>query len=228
VLEHLLKKKKDSNLQIDQDIKTTKDFYELTFTPNTKKESKFPFKCGVTDIECNGHGKFVFGTESKVLVSEKALKEINPNLASCKDKINKNEVGDLDKIYDEGNEDKLVCPVTNKKFGRPILLYPITPAELTRAIQFQQATSKKRKHKKSKKNKDDCSDPKIPKQNRAVSSIASGSVKDITGEITGDMEKSKELENYRKLNLIGDTRNEGLKDESATAKLFNYTRPYFK
>lgn len=144
------------------EIKSTKDFWELknyTKNPNYSEEidktiekpSKFPFLCPVTGVEMNGiSGKFVFGLNSKSLVSEKALKECNmgvfPNSLSNAGKSSSagEDAENLHACYSANYEEKLMCPMVSKPFGRPILLYPSTKAEIDRAKAYVHV--KKRKH----------------------------------------------------------------------------------
>jgi len=109
--------------------------------------SNFPYSCETSCLEMNGQYKFVFGLESKAIVSEQALREVNAKLFP-KNKGTSNEVisGSLHPCYDAAKEKLLICPVTNKPFGRPILLYPSSPIEMKRAEEFSvKKKSKKRK-----------------------------------------------------------------------------------
>ena len=73
-------------------INSLKDVFELKIYDNPEfgKETDqnvndssstyFPFMCQTTMMEMNGTQKFVFGLESKTLVSEKALREANKEM----------------------------------------------------------------------------------------------------------------------------------------------------
>ena len=145
------------------EIKSTKDFWELknyTKNPNfseldgvdksKEKQSKFPFSCPVTGVEMNGvSGRFVFGLNSKSLVSEKALRECNMGLfpnSLVNSKSSEAASDSLHPVYSANYEEKLVCPMISKPFGRPILLYPSTKEDLDRAKNYHYV--KKRKHEK--------------------------------------------------------------------------------
>lgn len=232
VIEYLLDRGAGGNETADgiaMGINSLKDIYDVKVTDNPEfanfnveasdSSTFFPFMCEITKAEMNGTQRFVFGTKCKTVISEKALMECNKNLLPKIKMVRKD--GELHSLYNPEIEDQLEDPMTSKPFGRPILLYPVTPAEIARAQDFQLSSRKRKKSKKSKT--DDC---KKPKQNPAVSTINMPSVKKITNDVGGDLSKSKQIDAYRKLKLIGDTSN--LKDNSATAKLFSYSRPYFK
>lgn len=97
--------------------------------------------------------------------SEKALRECNmgifPKSASVlgKDSINKQASEMLEPCYNSIYEEKLMCPMTSKPFGRPILLYPALKLEIDRAKSF---VHKKRKHS-DKVNKENAPDQKMSK-----------------------------------------------------------------
>ena len=96
-------------------------------TSTTKKASVFPFACPITGIEMNGRYKFVFGLESKAIVSEQAVKQCNMALFPAKFQTGSKQAemaaDELHPLFDPKNEDQLMCPLTNKKFGRPIQCY---------------------------------------------------------------------------------------------------------
>jgi len=149
-----------------KDVQTTKDVYEVKIISKNRnfphessnkdldkeledeKKSKFPFQCEISGLEMNGHARFVFGSKSKSIVSESALKEVNSLHFSSK--ANNDMTGGLvtDKIhpiYEGKIEDKLMCPVTNVPFGRPILLYPSEKLHIERADKFLKKGQKKKR-----------------------------------------------------------------------------------
>ena len=99
-------------------------------------------------------GKFVFGLNSKALVSEKALRECNVGLLGHKGTNQADSSNNP--LYNQANEEKLMCPVKSIPFGRPIVLYPNLEEEIERAKDFvvSSAGKKKRKNKDKDKEKD--------------------------------------------------------------------------
>lgn len=130
------------------------------------RSSNFPYICETSGLEMNGQYKFVFGLDSKALVSEQALREVNAGLFpnSALNKSTELTSGCLHPIYEESKEKLLVCPITNEKFGYPLLLYPSTPAELKRSEQFIEKLSMKKKMKKAKKHKSENSAEIAPRK----------------------------------------------------------------
>lgn len=141
------------NPKFKQKIKTKEEKEEErsrgngSSSANADERSNFPFICETSGQEMNGQYKFVFGLESKAIVSEQALRECNAKLFPKGKGTISNEVvsGTLHPCYDQTREKLLICPVTNKPFGRPIQLYPSSPAEIKRAEEFKFKKSKKRK-----------------------------------------------------------------------------------
>merc|ERR1712051_878316 len=82
---------------------------------------------------------------------------------------------ELHPMFDTKNEEQLMCPLTNKKFGRPIQCYPFTKAEKDRAKEFTPVVVKKEKKKKKKSvseegEKSEIPEKKIKKQDSGGSS----------------------------------------------------------
>jgi len=208
-----------------------KDSYDLELTDNAnftreeetaQEETKaFPFICSVTGYEMNGSQKFVFGTESRVVVSEKALKESNAGLFPKSQSLDTTK--QLHYIYQEKYEGQILCPVTNKPFGRVIQLYPETPLEVQRAAAF--APKPKEKKKKKRKNEEEPMDWKLikPNQKKVQSTIKMPSVLHMTQEVAKDVSEY-EIEKYRELKLIGDTTKS--EDKSALGQMFKCSRPW--
>merc|ERR1712176_129220 len=154
-----------------QDIKSTKDIYQLkdltknpnyTENPTVDKDiatpSKFPFLCPITGVEMNGSsGKFVFGLNSKALVSEKALRECNVGLLGHKGTNQADSSNNP--LYNQANEEKLMCPVKSIPFGRPIVLYPNLEEEIERAKDFVVSSAGKKKRKNKDKEEGKSKDP---------------------------------------------------------------------
>jgi len=102
-----------------------KEFYECELTdnadysdlnvPGTSFLNDFPFICPVAALAFNGAQPFVYGTTSKQLVSEKALREANIDILPKK--FDKDEIRPL---YTDELEDLLEDPVTSMPFGHPI------------------------------------------------------------------------------------------------------------
>ena len=194
LLEYLLDKPSyEASVNNDQlkppaEIKSTKDYWEIKhltdnkkFIDNEQKSSKkedqgpkktseatksdFPFECSISGQEMNGQNKFVFGLQSKALVSEQALREVNIALFPKTQAAGNSEIqsGALHPVYDEKNEKSLICPVTNSPFGRPIQLYPQTPAEIKRMQDYVPVgkLKKKKKNKEKQQNNDD--EPSVKK-----------------------------------------------------------------
>jgi len=142
----------------------------------------------------NGRYKFVLGLKSKHVVSEQALRECNMTLFPAKYQAGATGAsaeavtGELHPIYTEEYEQKLMCPITNTPFGRPILLYPGGQADIKRAKDYVEATSKKRKKDKkdkSEKSNTDKTDSKDgsmvpPKKSRKSSCSSNGGSKNTT------------------------------------------------
>lgn len=120
------------------------DAYELNLTDNTnyKREEEtaleetkaFPFICTVTGYEMSGCQNFVFGSICRNVVSEKALKMANAQFFPKSQSFDP--LKSLHYIYQEKYESKLLCPITNTKFGRVIQINPQTQLEITRAHAF--------------------------------------------------------------------------------------------
>ena len=238
VLNHLIdnrnKELKPGEVDKLPEIKSIKkDSYEIILTDNTnfkreeetaQEETKaFPFICSVTGYEMNGSQKFVFGSESRHVVSEKALKEAN------RDFFPKFSNPDgLHYIYQEKYEEKLLCPVTNTKFGRVIQIYPEGELEIERARSFMpKVKSKKKKNKRSIEDETvsgeiDVKKIKI-KQKDVSSTIKMPSVLHMTQEVNKDVSEY-EIDKYRKLKLIGDTTKS--EDKSALGQMFKCSRPW--
>merc|ERR1711976_762236 len=165
VIEYLVNKPKNQKLE---EITGMKDFWTVEPSPNpsyvdpddatksskkseksTKNSSIFPFACPITGLEMNGRYKFVFGLESKAIVSEQAVRECNMALFPAKyqagGKTADMQADELHPLFDPKNEDQLMCPLTNKKFGRPIQCYPTTKAEKDRAKDFTPVVKKRKR-----------------------------------------------------------------------------------
>lgn len=197
VIEYLINKPKNQKLE---DITGMKDFWTVEPSPNpsyvdpddaaksskkseksTKNSSIFPFACPITGLEMNGRYKFVFGLESKAIVSEQAVRECNMALFPAKyqagGKTADMQADELHPLFDPKNEDQLMCPLTNKKFGRPIQCYPTTKAEKDRAREFTPVVKEKKKKKKKSVSeegeKSDVPEKKIKKQDSNPSSGSS-------------------------------------------------------
>jgi hypothetical protein len=120
------------------------DAYELNLTDNTnyKREEEtalvetkaFPFICTVTGYEMNGAQNFVFGSVCRNVVSEKALKMANSQFFPKSQSFDP--LTTLHYIYQDKYEGKLVCPITNTKFGRVLQINPQTELEIRRANAF--------------------------------------------------------------------------------------------
>ena len=127
----------------------------------------------------------------------------------------------LNAVYDEKYEDKLMCPITNEPFGRPVLFYPETGLEKERAAKWNSAG--KSKAKKKKRKVVDEGDLTI-KSRTTTSYINLPKIQKMANEVVGDANESKEIEAYRKLKLIGDTTKEV--DNSALGQMFKCARSY--
>lgn len=194
VIEYLVNKPKNQKLE---DIKSMKDFWSFEPHPNpsyvdpdekakkkhkseTKKDSVFPFACPVTGLEMNGRYKFVYGLESKAVVSEQAVRECNMALFPAKFQTGSKQADlgadELHPLFDPKNEELLMCPSTNKKFGRPIQCYPFTKAEKDRAKEFTPTPAKKEKKKKKKSVSEDAdsNDSPLEKRPKKQDSCSSG------------------------------------------------------
>lgn len=240
VIDHLIDSKnktlKPGEVDKLPEIKSLKkDSYELILADNTnfkreeetaQEETKaFPFICTVTGYEMNGSQRFVFGTESKHVVSEKALKESNAEFFPKSNSFDPTKV--LHYIYQEKYEEKLLCPVTNKKFGRVIQLYPETVLEIDRAAAYGPRPKEKKKKKGKRKAEDDDASGIAVKakydQKVASSTIKMPSILHMTQSVTADVSEA-EIEKYRKLKLIGDTTKS--EDKSALGQMFKCSRPW--
>merc|ERR1711934_1247777 len=98
----------------------------------------------------NGSQRFVFGSRSKHVVSEKALKEANAKILPKSSMAAGDANEKLNAVYEEKYEEKLMCPITNEPFGRPVLFYPETSLEKERAAKWNSAGKSKTKKKKRK------------------------------------------------------------------------------
>lgn len=127
-------------------------------------------------------------------------------------------------IYHEKYEGKILCPVTNKPFGRVIQLYPETPLEIQRAAAFAPKPKEKKK-KLKRKTEDELLDWKQIKidQKKVHSTIKMPSVLHMTKEVAKDVSEY-EIEKYRELKLIGDTTKS--EDKSALGQMFKCSRPW--
>lgn len=225
-----------------------KNFFDVELTDNPKYEKKnipgtsfindFQFMCPTTNLEMNGAQQFVYGSASKQMVSEKALRLANAEYMPKGKKLDKDE---LHPLYSEEYEANLVCPITSLWFGHPIHVYPSTRNEIMRAHNWQPI--KKKKSKKRKLAIEDgqttlavkdveveylsTSKSKKPRaiQKNATSVIAQLAVRTLATNVAGEASTSKDLDKYRELRLIGDTQD--LETENALAQMFSSQRSYF-
>jgi len=235
VIDHLLdhrgKTLKPGETDKLPEIKSLKtDAFDVILTDNQNHKrveddaqeinASFPFICQITGYEMNGAQKFCFGLNTRYVVSEKALKEAN---AAMLPKVTVDESVALAHIYNPKYEDKLLCPVTNKPFGRPIQLYPESDLEIERAKAFLAVRKNKRKKNKNGEGASSSKQPKVD-QVKTSSTIKLPSVIKMTSEVVEESSRSKEIETYRELKLIGDTTKS--EDKSALGMMFKCSRPW--